>query len=487
MASNGEDWGLKRAKGEGGHYFNKNSKDYDEEDLRRKRPFSDNVNPNNVLLFTIINPSYPITTDILHTICKSKGSVVRIVVFRKNGVQAMIEFETVESAKRVKESLDGADIYAGCCTLKIDYAKPTKLNVYKNDSETFDYTQNFDDERHQSDGSRPKALLPEPPRLLPTPGPPNRSGGGGGFDMMPPPNNFRGPYPGDEYFDANHQFPEFERSYNSPVLSKFIGNSHLSSPGGGRGGPGGFGGGRAGNQAMPQTGASANPNASSVLMVYELDPNNANPDKIFNLFCLYGNVIKIKFLKTKEGCCMVQMSDTASAERAMNNLARTPLVNGKKLAISFSKQAYLSDVSHPYELPDKTLSFKDFSSSRNNRFMNPRMAMKNRIQPPTELIHFFNAPPSISEEELVELFRNAKVEEPKAVNIFPTKASEDRPATSSSGLIEFSESQYALDAIMQCNHYRFEKEGAKYPMIFKLCFSSARSVHSTRRGEEDWE
>lgn len=101
-------------------------------------------------------------------------------------------FDSLESAGRARENLNGADIYSGCCTLKIDFAKvsnemryvfhiaisgvvpltmfaillthvyhyyiparvcvcvffsvithfqPEKLNVYKNDSDTsWDYT-----------------------------------------------------------------------------------------------------------------------------------------------------------------------------------------------------------------------------------------------------------------------------------------------------------------------------------------------------------
>ncbi|NWW55832.1 HNRPL protein, partial [Mystacornis crossleyi] len=47
---------------------------------------------NNVLLFTILNPIYSITTDVLYTICNPCGPVQRIVIFRKNGVQAMVEY-----------------------------------------------------------------------------------------------------------------------------------------------------------------------------------------------------------------------------------------------------------------------------------------------------------------------------------------------------------------------------------------------------------
>ncbi|NWJ06466.1 HNRPL protein, partial [Crypturellus undulatus] len=124
--------------------------------ISRPGDSDDSRGVNNVLLFTILNPIYSITTDVLYTICNPCGPVQRIVIFRKNGVQAMGEsarkrprsrrflsgrtFDSVQSAQRAKASLNGADIYSGCCTLKIEYAKPTRLNVFKNDQDTWDYT-----------------------------------------------------------------------------------------------------------------------------------------------------------------------------------------------------------------------------------------------------------------------------------------------------------------------------------------------------------
>uniref|UniRef100_A0A1B0GA31 RRM domain-containing protein n=1 Tax=Glossina morsitans morsitans TaxID=37546 RepID=A0A1B0GA31_GLOMM len=53
----------------------------------------------------------------------------------------MVEFDSLDAATRARENLNGADIYSGCCTLKIDFAKPEKLNVYKNEPDTsWDYT-----------------------------------------------------------------------------------------------------------------------------------------------------------------------------------------------------------------------------------------------------------------------------------------------------------------------------------------------------------
>ncbi|XP_006806879.1 heterogeneous nuclear ribonucleoprotein L-like [Neolamprologus brichardi] len=98
---------------------------------------------NKVLLLSIQNPRYPITTDVLYTVCNPVGNVLRIVIFKRNGIQAMVEFESVKDAQKAKLALNGADIYAGCCTLKIEYARPNRLNVICNNNTSWDYTKPF--------------------------------------------------------------------------------------------------------------------------------------------------------------------------------------------------------------------------------------------------------------------------------------------------------------------------------------------------------
>lgn len=104
--------------------------------------------------------------DVIHTISSPYGVVQRVAIFRKNGVQALVEFDSNASALRAKANLDGADIYAGCCTLKIEFARVStdsatlherpawcgvssvvvlcmqtqRVNVFKNDDMTCDYT-----------------------------------------------------------------------------------------------------------------------------------------------------------------------------------------------------------------------------------------------------------------------------------------------------------------------------------------------------------
>ncbi|XP_059480129.1 heterogeneous nuclear ribonucleoprotein L isoform X2 [Neocloeon triangulifer] len=409
---------------------------------RRKRAESDKLN--HVLLFTIINPLYPITVDVLHTISAPNGQVVRIVIFKKNGVQAMVEFDSVESAKRAKDTLNGADIYSGCCTLKIEYAKPSKLNVYRNDSESWDYTVpdlgvgDHLNPQHQpysgggggGGGGGPNRYADEPPY------------GGGGGGGMPPQNGPRSLQ--DNYNSDRQGYPP-----GPPQQQQNITSQGPSNP-------------------VPQQG--------SVMMVYGLNLDKVNPDRLFNIFCLYGNVVRIKFLKTKEGCAMIQLGDSLAVERAVQNLNNVQLA-GSKLQLGYSKQAFLSDVQHPYQLPDKSPSFKDFMGNKNNRFINPVMASKNRIQPPSKILHFFNTPPSLTEEQLKEVFENSGVGDPKTIKLFPSKTER-----SSSGLLEFDSISDALDALMMCNHLPIQNPNGKFPYIMKLCFSSSRQIPSTISG-----
>ena len=50
-----------------------------------------------------------------------------------------------------------------------------------------------------------------------------------------------------------------------------------------------------------------------------------------------------------------------------------------------SKQVFLSEVQQPFDLPDGTASFMDFSGNKNNRYLTSEQAQKNRVQPPSKV------------------------------------------------------------------------------------------------------
>uniref|UniRef100_A0A0A9Z1J4 Heterogeneous nuclear ribonucleoprotein L-like protein n=1 Tax=Lygus hesperus TaxID=30085 RepID=A0A0A9Z1J4_LYGHE len=129
-----------------------------------KRKIAGNTPPNHILLLTVINPFYPISVNVVYAVCKSFGKILRIVVFRKNGVQSMVEFESIEVAEKGKADLDDKEIYTGCCRLKVEFAKPMRLNVVRNNSDTWDYTKESAPEMIESSGSQPgSGLLGVPP------------------------------------------------------------------------------------------------------------------------------------------------------------------------------------------------------------------------------------------------------------------------------------------------------------------------------------
>lgn len=79
---------------------------------------------------------------------------------------------------------------------------------------------------------------------------------------------------------------------------KLLSDSQRGGGGFGRGGdPGMYGGpGMQQGYADPQPGDT--PPQGCVLMVYGLSPEHMNCDRVFNLFCLYGNVCRVSKCNT---------------------------------------------------------------------------------------------------------------------------------------------------------------------------------------------
>ncbi|XP_052873117.1 heterogeneous nuclear ribonucleoprotein L-like [Anopheles cruzii] len=134
--------------------------------------------------------------------------------------------------------------------------QPEKLNVYKNDSDSsWDYTLGkylSPSQTPYNEYSQPTQGIRSKPALL-------GAGGGNGF---PP----------------NFSPPDFHPSENWKPAAAGTHVGLMKDPPLPRNGPTNF------IQPTQQQGA--------VMMVYGLDNGTANTDKLFNLFCLYGNVVR---------------------------------------------------------------------------------------------------------------------------------------------------------------------------------------------------
>lgn len=371
--------------------------------------------PNHILLFTIFNPLYPITVDVIRTICSPYGFVQRTVIFRKNGLQVLVEFDSNTSAQRAKQQLDGADIYAGCCTLKIEYAKTNRLNVYKNDEMTWDFTAQG--RQLQSNYSRTPAQQPLR-TYAPNYGAPPPAA------AAPPPQAAAGTY----------------NMVGTPAVS----------------------------------------NSGSVIMLYGLSATRTNCDTVFNLLCSYGNVLKVKILTNKPGTAMAHMDSPQGARNAIQHLHGHKLL-GQNLELNYSRHSYIADYSQGGTLSDGSSCWKDFSQSRNNRFMTAEGTSKNRIVSPGRIMHFYNAPPDSTTETLNELFTKAGAQPPSATKFF------SQGGKSSTGLMEWPDDDVALDSFVLTNHSTAYSQtvtgtGSVLPSTggqaytFKLAFSSNTSL-----------
>ncbi|KAM9364473.1 heterogeneous nuclear ribonucleoprotein L-like isoform 2-T2 [Pholidichthys leucotaenia] len=381
---------------------------------------ADNPNSGNkVLLLSIQNPLYPITTDVLYTVCNPIGSVLRIVIFKRNGIQAMVEFESVQCAQKAKAALNGADIYAGCCTLKIEYARPTRLNVIKNDNESWDYTKPYLVRRDRGKGRQRQAILGEHPSSY------SDNGYGPPCPLLPLPSNSR-------YKLTSLDVPDM-----------------VSYP-------------------LPQSSSSYSSHApSSVAMVSGLHPSKMNCTRIFNLFCLYGNIEKVKFMKSVPGTALVEMGDEYAVDRAITHL-NSIKVFGKRLNVCVSKQHAVIP-SQVFELEDGSSSYKDFAMTRNNRFSSAGQASKNIIQPPSAVLHYYNVPPCISQDQLLRLCTEHDVPGFIKFKMFDAKPS----SKTVSGLLEFDSKTEAVEVLTVLNHYQIRIPNGSNPYTLKLCFSTS--------------
>ncbi|XP_065088583.1 uncharacterized protein LOC135710061 [Ochlerotatus camptorhynchus] len=125
-------------------------------------------------------------------------------------------------------------------------------------------------------------------------------------------------------------------------------------------------------------------------------------------------------------------------ERSIQQLNNILIGNdGSKIQIAFSKQNYLSKSTNLYSLPDNSISFKVYSTSKNNRFPGQQKSHSPLLQYPTRML---------SEDLLLIAFTTMDCH-PSQVRMFPLKSE-----SAFSGLVEFPSVALAVNAIMNGNH-----------------------------------
>ncbi|EPS74228.1 hypothetical protein M569_00523 [Genlisea aurea] len=131
-------------------------------------------------------------------------------------------------------------------------------------------------------------------------------------------------------------------------------------------------------------------NDRCTIIVSNLNPDEIDGDKLFNLFSLYGNIVRIKFLRNKPDHALVQMSDGLQAELAVHFL-KGAMLFGKCLEVNFSKHASITSGPDTHEYSNSTL----------NRFHRNASKIYRYCCSPTRMVHVSTLPMDVTEDEVV--------------------------------------------------------------------------------------
>jgi len=365
--------------------------------------------PNTVLRVIVEHMVYPVTLDVIFQIFSRVGKVMKIVTFTKNNTfQALIQYPDVITAQAAKLSLDGQNIYNACCTLRIEYSKLSNLNVKYNNDKSRDYTN----------------------PSLPT---------------------------GDPALDMHSNALSLQQSgmLGSPFAAMGLANlaqqfgaaGQLGAAGlAGIGGYPGLGGAQA--QAMAQAAAGRYPGSGGgqgcVLLVSNMSEDQTEPDHLFILFGVYGDVQRVKILFNKKDTALIQMAEPQQAMLAINHLDKIKLW-GKVIRVMHSKH---TTVQLPKDgQPDAGLT-KDYANSGLHRFKKPGSKNYQNIYPPSATLHLSNIPSQVEEEDLRKAFQ--------AINL-SVQAFKFFPKDRKMALVQLPTVDEAITALVKLHNYQLSE------------------------------
>nr|KYP50582.1 Polypyrimidine tract-binding protein isogeny 3 [Cajanus cajan] len=385
--------------------------------------------PNRILLVTIHHMLYPITVDVLYQVFSPHGSVEKIVTFQKSAggqkkemerkrergknimgevretekskncalhlyyhyssltkiqsscfiyrqlpisFQALIQYQSHQSAVMARSTLQGRNIYDGCCQLDIQFSNLDELQVNYNNDRSRDFTN---------------PNLPTEQK-----GRPSQPGYGDGGNM----------YAAQGSGARTAGFPQ-------------MGNSAAIAAAFGGGLPPGI------------TGT----NDRCTILVSNLNPDRIDEEKLFNLFSIYGNIVRIKLLRNKPDHALIQMGDGFQAELAVHFLKGAMLFE-KRLEVNFSKHPNITQGADTHEYVNSNLNRFNRNAAKNYRY----------CCSPTKMIHLSTLPQDITEEEIVSL-----VEEHGTI----TNSKVFEMNGKKQALVQFENEEQATEALV-CKH-----------------------------------
>ena len=201
------------------------------------------------------------------------------------------------------------------------------------------------------------------------------------------------------------------------------------------------------------------------LLVSSLPEDIATPDYLCNLFGFYGDVQRVKILRNKKDCAVIQMAKPHQATLCRNFLDQCK-IDGKRICVSYSRMSSIklpADNGH-----DDDAKTKDFSSVKGvHRFRNPNLAHKllKNLCAPTSMLHIANLPEHFA--------TNGKLDELRGYFVdagFTVKDTQECGKDGSMALIQLASVEEAISALAKLHNKIPEKIGTKKGEL-GLCIS----------------
>uniref|UniRef100_A0A0K0E3R3 RRM domain-containing protein n=1 Tax=Strongyloides stercoralis TaxID=6248 RepID=A0A0K0E3R3_STRER len=398
-------------------------------------------NSNTVLRVIFGNVNMAISLDVIYTCFSRYGKVLRIITFTKNNIyQALVQLSENKSAEAAFSQLDGKILIPGCNPLKIEYSKLTTLNIKYNNEKSRDYTKPhlpagdflFDPNllqlasKNLSQQLQPVNNLTNPSYTLQYS---NISGGINNAASLLQ-NNIQYTLTG----GLQQINPYVQNIQNGGTSSIIKGNTTTpTNPLIGH------------NQSIqnvfsfPQIGVIALP--SPVVLVTNLDSKKINPDMLFTLFGVYGDVQKVKILYNQRSQALIEFSEPQQAFLAVKHLDNTRW-NGNYMRVAPSK---FSSVQIRLDGKQDESSTKDYTHSPLHRFRKPGSKNYMNIYPPNSTLHLSNIPLSICEQFLVQAFEK---------NGFNVKAFKFFPNNHKMALIQLDTIEAGINSLITMHNFR---------------------------------
>jgi len=296
---------------------------------------------NKILYITFEKVNFPLTADLLYINFSEYGNVQKVLIYNstdsnnENKFNAMVEMDSIESAKKIKENLNNKSLFTGANFMNISYSKLQTLEIKSQNEKCRDYSalgfsnsSNAEEEKIMPKISPTQTVhemleelklkidkigIPQEPKL---------------YDPF--------------NFNENQEFPIKK---HSPELLKSMDKSE-NTP---------------------------------VLFIKNL-PDDIAADKVFTLFACFGNVDFIKMLDTQKNTAFVQMASKKEANFARLHLDGCSFY-GKEIIVEQAKIKSVYSGKGTFEYKGSKLNryYKPNSKNTQNIAVFYKILLKNRV------------------------------------------------------------------------------------------------------------